>query len=107
MKLEVIRARINLKSLAAEAKFIRREIKKTGNEYYKNDLNLHKVNRLRPEARLANLAMAFLRGLKRSDVERSYKEEISTVQLVNKLNKFLGYYDQIKDQNIIKEWLKT
>jgi len=108
MKLEIIRARINLKSLAAEAKFIRREIKKTKDNGQKNDLHLHKMNRLKPEARLANLAMGYLRGHKRSDIERSYKEDVSSVSLRNKLNKYLSWFNQIKDgDNSVSDWLKT
>lgn len=54
------RARVNVKSLAAEARFIRQEEQRCGQEF-RNDLASHRRGRLRDEARYAQLALAFFR----------------------------------------------
>lgn len=57
------RLRVNVKSLAAEARFIRREEQKSGDFLrYRMELADHRRGSLREEARYAQLALAFIRG---------------------------------------------
>lgn len=60
--------RVNVKSLAAEARIIRQEEQRCGFNYYQQ-LHLHRVNQLRKESRIAQLALAFLRGRTYAQVE--------------------------------------
>lgn len=53
--------RVNVKSLAAEAKIIREEEKRCGFQYFES-LHLHRTGQLRTESRVAQLALAYLRG---------------------------------------------
>ena len=61
--------RINVKSLAAEAKIIRQEARRCG-ACYEMELTLHRRGRLREEARYTHLALAFVRGRPYKSVER-------------------------------------
>ena len=75
--LAIRKLRINIKSLTAEARAIRYEIRaalKSGWNYSKVcDLHWHRITRVRREARLAHLALAFIKGVPRSVVERKAK----------------------------------
>lgn len=96
------RARINVKSLAAEGKFIRQEIKRSKDQSIKNDLRNHQINKVRPEARVAHLAFAYLKGMHRRSVERSWKEDISPEKLLDKLKR----YGTLATRQEVLEWLK-
>jgi len=65
--------KIKLKTLAAEAKFIRREeLRLKGNmkrDAYREHLYLHRINVVRREARATHLAYQFLRGIPYEQVE--------------------------------------
>lgn len=63
--------KVKLKSLAAEAKIIRKEEKR--NQRLSLELRLHRVYNVRREARLTLLAYAFIRG-------RTYKSVEATVR---------------------------
>jgi len=64
------KARVNVKSLADESRTIRKEEERCG-ECYRWELQFHRRSRVRSEARYAQLALAFLRGRKYSQVEAS------------------------------------
>lgn len=53
--------RIKIKSLAAEARIIRAEEKRTTHQL-RNELHLHRVTVVRQEARCTHLAYGFIRG---------------------------------------------
>lgn len=99
MRLSLSRARVNIKSLAAEASIIRKEIKLLSLKD-QTDLHNHRVNVVRPEARLANLAVGFLKGRKRSEIEKS-KKPLDFKRLYDKLRKF----DPFTDREKLSEWL--
>ena len=103
MRPEVHRGRINIKSLAAEAVFIRKEML-VATSICKCYLHNHRVQKVRPESRLAYLAYAFLRGKMRSSCEKSPKTEIDPEKLLNKLRRW-GIMAPTKQE--IKEWLLT
>lgn len=101
---EIHKARVNIKSLAAEAAFIRQEIKKTNCLRAKACLHAHRVEVVRPEARLSHLALAYLKGKPRSVAETSHKTEISAKKLLDKLKRW-GMMDLTIQ--MVEDWLKT
>jgi hypothetical protein len=103
MRPEIHRARVNIKSLAAEAVFIRQEML-VATSICKCDLHNHRVQKVRPESRLAFLAYAFLRGKTRSSCEISPKTEIDYEKLLNKIKRW-GIIPPSKQE--IQDWLKT
>ena len=81
--------RINIKSLAAEARFIRREAKRA-DVCYREELNYHRRGRLREEARLAHLALAWLRGKPYLAVEPNARNTDIAAPLYNKIKRIVG-----------------
>lgn len=79
--------RVNIKSLAAEAKIIRREARRAGN-FYSWQLTEHRRGRLRQEARITHLALAFVRGRAYRSVEQNSKDMDITFRLRAKVNGF-------------------
>src|SRR5688500_5552827 len=63
------RLRVNVKSLAAEARIIRQEERRAG-PAYRYEMSAHRRGRLREEARYAQLALAFVRGKPYKSAER-------------------------------------
>lgn len=82
--------RVNVKSLAAEAKLIRHEEKRAGIQY-QTALQLHRRGRLREEARYAQLALAFLRGRHLRQVELAFSKPVDVKRLGMKLCKFAEF----------------
>ena len=103
MRLEITRARVNIKSLMAEAAIIRKEMGRTSDIVTKNSLHYHRVTKVRPEARLAFLALGFLKGRKRSRIEISSKE-IDVNRLYNKICGFVIGVKYVKKEDLIT-WL--
>lgn len=106
--------RVNVKSIAAEARFIRKEAERCG-ACYSYTLDQHRRLYLRNEARLAHLALAFFRGRPYKSVESHLKnaEPVNPAKLLAKINKF----PSSKDYNFvttpvftidqIKQWLNA
>ena len=94
--------RVNVKSLAAEAKLIRYEEKRAGIQY-QAALNGHRRGRLREEARYAQLALAFVRGRAYRSVEMEGSSEPDASRLFQKLNRFT-YYPHPSEASV-KQWL--
>lgn len=67
------KAKVNVKSLAAEARIIRQEELRTSGEV-RRQMYLHRVGHVRGEARAAQLAYGFLRGRLRSRLEHTDRE---------------------------------
>lgn len=86
--LAIHRIRVNVKSLAAEAQFIRREADRAG-FMYRSYLTEHRRGKLREEARYAQLALAFVRGRKYQTCELKAREAPEAVRLHRKLERFL------------------
>lgn len=85
-KMSIHAARVNVKSLAAEAIIIRKEMGRAS-ELDRCTLYNHKVNVVKKEARLANLALAFLRGRPYKSCEITSKP-FDVVKLTAKINRF-------------------
>ena len=102
MKTAIHKLRVNVKSLTAEARFIRQEIKRARSTDTKNDLHNHRLLRVKPQARLAHLALAYLRGTPYKVAENATKSEPEARDLTNKLSRF-----ERVEQRSVEEWLKA
>lgn len=78
--------RVNVKTLAAEARIIRQETERAG-AVYRPHLTEHRRGRLRREARYAHLALAFLRGRPYRAVEAKCREPVDEARLANKIQR--------------------
>ena len=70
--------KIKLKTLAAEARIIRRQEKKTKGTRHnatRESLYLHRTGDMRKEARATHLAYGYLRGRKLSEIENKFYTE--------------------------------
>lgn len=94
--------RVNVKSLAAEAKIIRKEIRRARSPEVKNGLHSHRMTRLKPESRMAHLALAYVRGVPYKSVETN----ALTQPLATDLKKKLSRFAYIPDIKILEKWLK-
>jgi len=95
---------VNVKSLAAEAKFIREEIHKTTSTSVKNALATHRMMRLKPESRLAHLALAFVRGQPYRKVENKVRTKPCKSAMEKKINKFVSYSQRVSVTDV-DNWL--
>jgi len=102
MKIAVHQLRVNVKSLAAEARFIRHEMRRTQSVEAKGSLAYHRRLRLKPEARLAHLALAYVKGVPYRKVENHCKDKVKSDALHKKINRFT---DVVFDD--VKGWLHT
>ena len=89
-----------MKSLANEARIIRHEMKRVPREV-KNDLHSHRVWSLRPEARLAHVAYAYVRGKPYREVEATCKEKLQPTDIKAKLRRWGLWVDEHR----IEKWL--
>ena len=69
--------KVNIKSLFTEAKFIRQEEKKYKDSWERNCLRDHRVQALRKESRITQVAYAFARGKPYNSVEPSTKNPLT------------------------------
>lgn len=96
--------RINIKSLAAEARFNRLEKHRASCGSIKQQLDQHRTGPLRQEARVSQLAYAFLRGVPYRVVENSVRDtdnlEYVCRLVAKKLQRIAGY----SDVDVLREW---
>lgn len=90
------RLRVNVKSLAAEAKLIRHEERRAGYQYQTQLVN-HRTGYLRTEARYTQLALAYARGQQYEDVEPNSKKGVDTARLAAKLSRFFPHVERKPD----------
>jgi hypothetical protein len=107
------KARVNIKSLAAEAKFIRQETAKAKEEN-RASLIEHRRGRLREEARMAQLVLCYLNGKKRSHCEPVRKQDPWDFQknFIKKLKRLVPWsyeviYNMDSKQKEIHDWLNS
>lgn len=96
--------RCNVKSLAAEASIIRKEIRRAGGEY-KNLLAMHRRITVRYEARHTQLALAFVRGVKYRQVEAKSLVPPNPARIIEKLKKHWSYMRTWKEDDVYA-WIK-
>ncbi len=83
--------KVKIKSLAAEAKIIRlEETRSKGNQ--RQSLYFHRIYDVRQEARLSQLAYAFLRGREYSQVESKNSKPVNWDRLIKLVDKFGIHY---------------
>lgn len=104
MKPEVHKLRVNVKSLAAEAKIIRDEMRRATTKEAREALHYHRMTRVRPEARLAHLALAFTRGVPYKRVEPTANEQPLVKDLTNKVTRFAWTANA---EQKIRDWLRA
>lgn len=95
--LYLIKAKINVKSLACEARIIRREerrIKGPGHIDTHNELHLHRTRNLREEARATQLAYAYLRGVPLELVEVNGSKPVPLDRIRDKIVKWAAYHER-------------
>ncbi len=80
--------KVKIKSLAVEARIIRKEEKKTKNETIRESLNHHRRTDVREEARWAQLAYAFLRGREYSEIESKNSQNVNWTRVTKLVEKF-------------------
>ena len=98
---DIHRLRVNVKSLAAESTLIRHEIQKARYGMNKGRLHDHKMSKVRPESRLAQLALAFVKGIPYKKVENSTKNPVMTDALYNKIRRFT-----VVKRDAVERWLR-
>ncbi len=79
--------RCAVKSLAAEARIIRKEERRAG-LCYVEALREHRIRVLREESRYAGLALAFIRGKAKVVTENGFKP-VDALKLAKKIRRFL------------------
>lgn len=87
--LAIHQLRVNVKSLASEARLIRQEERRCGSIYVAH-LQQHRRVTVREESRYAQLALAFVRGRAYKAVEQGAKEKPSAQRLHAKLSRFVN-----------------
>lgn len=97
--------RVNIKSLTAEAKIIRKEARRAGS-FYSLQLTEHRRGQLRAEARYTHLALAYFRGRPHSSVERGCRKYTDPRRLLSKIKAHLPYGNQLNLTNI-QEYLHS
>lgn len=96
--------RINIKSLAAEARFNRLEKHRASTGSIKQQLDLHRTGPLRQEARVSQLAYAFLRGVPYRVVESSVRDPNNMEYVCRLVSKKLQRLTGSSDTDVLREW---
>lgn len=107
MSIGITKLKIKLKSLAAEARIIRKEeLKNKGKWSWKAEsFHSHRVNRLRPITRATHIAYGLLRGLEYHQIEQTSKTTPHWGKVREMINKYSLNLGERKD-NLLKldEW---
>ncbi len=96
------RLRINLKSLISEVRHIKHEMRRCGPEY-RSILQSHLQCVVKPELRITNLALAFVRGQAYRVVENRCKVPVDRKRLMSKLVKFYSIFDPMYFNNWLEQ----
>lgn len=86
--LRLLQLKVKIKSLAAEARIIRKEENKTNNPTIRESLSHHRRTDVRQEARWAQIAYAFLRGLEYSQIEAKNSQAVNWTRVTKLVEKF-------------------
>ena len=105
----IIKLRVNVKSLASEAKHLRHEEDRYRGKkdhfgtIFSDIFRDHRIRRVRGEARLAQLSMAYLRGVPYRKVEAKTNNPVQLDQLFSKVKKF-HFQSSLTD---LDRWLRS
>lgn len=80
--------KVKIKSLAEEARIIRREEKDARNSYFRSMLHSHRVENVRDEARAAQIAYGYLRGRRYREIEPNAKKDVPWVRVKKLVEKY-------------------
>lgn len=94
--------RVNIKSLAAESRFIRQETARCGLEY-KNALAYHRRGKVRDESRYSHLALGFLRGRTYKQIENKSAKPVDAKRVGAKISKH--NWPTVTTPAAIEKWL--
>lgn len=94
------RLRVNVKSLAAEAKIIRAE-EQRASHLYRSLLSAHRRGQLRDECRYANLALAYVRGRAYKSVEGPNSKRVDANRLAQKVARHTGFVKTFTADSVI------
>lgn len=103
MKTNKIPLKVKIKSLAVEARIIKREEGKTKDPQLKNSLRFHRTYDVRKEARSAHLAYAFLKGFEYAQIESRCNEKPDFVRIKKLVEKFGRCYHYEEDWDTFKK----
>ena len=112
-----IKLKVKIKSLACEAKIIRKEEKKARG-HLKACLHYHRITKVREASRYAQLAYGFIRGIAYDRMERDAKIMPREARLITEIERFgvclnwdaedRLFADRKKEQEVrLAAWLKT
>jgi len=101
--LAVHRIRIQVKTLAAQQRFARHEMRKIKDPGLR-DILLWRTRPIRKAARMAQLASAFLRGKKYRETENNSRERVSVFCLRQQINNCLIHTMYVTEKDVEK-WL--
>jgi len=101
------RLKVNIKSLAAESKIIRKSESKIRNTYIRGDLNFHRRGPLREESRYSQLAYACVRGIPYSKVESKTQKTVDWNRVQRKVLKLCDSWQmsKIEVEKHIQSWI--
>ena len=106
--LAIHKLRVNLQSLVAESRIIRREERRAG-IVYRCELHTHRVTTVREETRYTHLALGFVRGRSYQQIERNAHKAPELKRLLRKINDkgatYWGYGIYKVSEDVVKQWL--
>ena len=85
---DLIALKVKIKSLAVEARIIRKEERKAKLQFIRNHLQNHRRYNVRDEARWSQLAYGFLRGLEYSQMEAKNSTDVNWTRVTKLVEKF-------------------
>ena len=97
MSLKQAQLKVKIKSLAEEAKLIRKEeLKRKGNNwsYQADNLREHRIYVVRPEARSAHFAYSFIKGVPFHEIEPKRKTEPDWKRIQELIKKYASREQQ-------------
>jgi len=107
MSIGITQLKIKLKSLAAEARIIRKEeLKNKGTWSWKAEsFHSHRVNQLRPITRATHVAYGLLRGLGYHQIEPTSKSEPDWDKVRKMVVKYSDLSNEKSNLAILNEWV--
>jgi len=106
----VAKLRVNVKSLVAESKAIRHEIKRVRDKELKDTLAWHRSFYVKSEARSAHLALACAKGVAYDRAEKKCKSQPDFLRITEKIKKMAHCYgaeEKKKFEHDVLGWIQN
>lgn len=97
--------RVNIKNLADESRNIRKEFRKHTDESIRNSLHLHRTIDVRKEARICQLALAAVKGVPYSRVEKWTRIEPDWKKVLAKVDRHSATNDNYEIKQQVGTWI--